>query len=341
MKFILYVFTLWLSILFAQAQMVEPCVTTHVLEYHKLFNSDDKRNIEDAIINASNWKNTQITSLNEVVIPVVVHVVYLKEEENIADEVIQSQIESLNKSYKNTGITFCLASVDPRGSFTSGITHTRGYGALNGIFNFYDPLKQTVKYTNQGGEDAWPDTQYLNIWICNLLPGVDAYAQMPGDDKTSDGVVINSNLFSSDIMGHQIAHWLGINAEACKTEKTFDSFSTEEIATMQSYLYTDKQSLLQSNTSYCQQQMVSSINESIDNSREEEILLYPNPINDEINIEVKNSDLKQLSIINSVGQVLWQNAIYSNSRFAINFSTFPSGIYYLKTNAFVTKFMKL
>src|SRR6266516_1565558 len=77
-----------------------------------------------------------------VTIPVVVHVVFNAASENISDAQIQSQIATLNRDYraKNTdksktpgvwsglvtdaGIQFALASKDPSGKPTSGITRT-------------------------------------------------------------------------------------------------------------------------------------------------------------------------------------------------------------------------
>ena len=78
-----------------------------------------------------------------ITIPVVVHVVYKTDEENISDEQIQSQIDVLNKDYRATNpdrddvpdpwtglaadpnIQFALATKDPDGKATNGITRTQ------------------------------------------------------------------------------------------------------------------------------------------------------------------------------------------------------------------------
>ena len=122
-------------------------------------------------------------------IPVVVHVVYSKNSENVADQQIDSQIEVLNEDYaganldqvlipnsfKNAkagdiGLRFCLATLDPDNQPTNGITRTQ---TLITEFGFSDD----VKFTGQGGENAWPADKYLNIWVCNLGGGLLGYAQ--------------------------------------------------------------------------------------------------------------------------------------------------------------------
>jgi hypothetical protein len=79
-----------------------------------------------------------------VTIPVVVHVLYNTAAENISDEQILSQIKVLNCDYRHINgdfetvvppvfqnlaadlsIEFCLASVDPNGNPTTGITRTQ------------------------------------------------------------------------------------------------------------------------------------------------------------------------------------------------------------------------
>jgi hypothetical protein len=70
-----------------------------------------------------------------VEIPIVFHIIHEGGPENIADSVLINEINVLNQRYANTGnynytdgvntnIQFCLASVDPYGNPTSGITRT-------------------------------------------------------------------------------------------------------------------------------------------------------------------------------------------------------------------------
>ena len=168
-------------------------------------------------------------------IPVVFHVVYKSSEENITDAQILSQIEVLNQDYRrrnadsvktpatfknlaaDTRIQFCLATTDPAGNPTTGITRT-----LTARTSF--GLEDAVKFKNQGGHDAWNTQKYLNIWVCNLDDGLLGLAQSPGSEPDIDGVVIyykaigkypaNPNqgfLYNQGRSAtHEIGHWLGL-----------------------------------------------------------------------------------------------------------------------------------
>jgi len=168
-------------------------------------------------------------------IPVVFHVIYHSTEENISDEQIQSQLAVLNQDYRHrnadsvetlpafkslaadTGIQFCLATTDPSGNPTNGITRTATAETSFG-------LNDAVKFSVWGGQDAWDTQKYLNIWVCNLEAGLLGLAQSPGSDANVDGVVIyykaigkyptNPNqdfLYNQGRSAtHEIGHWLGL-----------------------------------------------------------------------------------------------------------------------------------
>ena len=77
-----------------------------------------------------------------ITIPVVVHVVWKTNTQNISDAQIQSQIDVLNEDFRRTNIDaintptvwqgiaadseieFCLATTDPNGNTTTGINRT-------------------------------------------------------------------------------------------------------------------------------------------------------------------------------------------------------------------------
>ncbi len=174
--------------------------------------------------------NMGITSV--INIPVVVHVVYNTSSQNISDVQVQSQITILNNDYRRLNadkvntpstfssvatdaeITFCLAGTSPSGATTTGITRTHTNSS-----SFSDD--DAVKYSSQGGEDAWPSDQYLNIWVCNLGGGLLGYAQFPGGPSATDGVVILYSGFGSvgnvaapynkgRSATHEVGHWLNL-----------------------------------------------------------------------------------------------------------------------------------
>ena len=205
-------------------------------------------------------------------IPVVFHVVYYKngttEKGNVADSVLQHQITILNNAYRkrhsDTGnlrplfkplsadaeIEFYLATKDPSGANTTGITRTPttidGFGDIS-VFESMDSLER-IKHTTQGGHDGWPSSRYLNIWVAdmsiNIGPGMSfiailGYATPPlnplppnwGTDPTQllgmgDGVVLqyhcvggSKNPDVAEVMPmsssgrtavHEVGHYLGL-----------------------------------------------------------------------------------------------------------------------------------
>lgn len=162
-----------------------------------------------------------------ITIPVVVHVVYNADVENISEEQIFSQIQILNEDFRrlnndaddvwpqaaDTEFEFCLASRDPDGYYTTGITRTF---TDQTSFSF----NNAVKFSAQGGKDAWPTDSYLNIWVCNL-DGLLGYAQFPGGNAATDGVVCLYSAFGNvgtatspfDLgrtATHEVGHWLNL-----------------------------------------------------------------------------------------------------------------------------------
>lgn len=165
-------------------------------------------------------------------IPVVVHVVYNKASENITLAQIRRQIAVLNKDFRaknpdkskvpppwkglvaDARIEFALASKDPTGKATNGVTRTKTTSTA-----FMDD--DSVKFAATGGVDAWPADKYLNIWVCTLGGGLLGYAQFPGGQLSTDGVVIRNTAFGTRgtaaapfnlgrTATHEIGHWLNL-----------------------------------------------------------------------------------------------------------------------------------
>ncbi|MBN4072397.1 zinc-dependent metalloprotease [Crocinitomix catalasitica] len=189
-------------------------------------------------------------------IPVVVHIVYEDAAENLDDSVIFNQIQSLNNDYRRLNadtinlrdtfntivgdsfIEFELASIDPWGNPTDGITRTlTTVGSFLGVGGF---PAEGVKSTADGGIDPWNQAFYLNIWVCDMslfgTPVVLGYATPPdglpnwppgSSDGMSDGIVIQYEAFGANnpnvldlgggpitVLGrtttHEVGHYLGL-----------------------------------------------------------------------------------------------------------------------------------
>lgn len=163
-------------------------------------------------------------------IPVVFHILWNTDAENLSDEAIATQLEILNKDFTGqnadlnlvpplfkplatpANIEFCLASIDPSGVSTSGITRTR---------TFVDSLNIGQVYYSMGeGQDAWDTDRYLNIWVANLENNLVGFGSYPGQNTAAeDGVVIDYRVFGLNdhprlnlgrTLTHEVGHYFGL-----------------------------------------------------------------------------------------------------------------------------------
>ena len=175
-----------------------------------------------------------------ITIPTVVHVIYNTSAQNISDAQIQSQMQVLNDDFRrqnadasntpsafagvaaDTEIEFCLATVDPNGNATTGITRTATNVSEFSTGSNCSASSQPMKFTSGGGKDAWATTDYLNMWVCNLGGGILGYAQFPGTGcAATDGVVMGYRYFGTIEQAqapfdggrtttHEVGHWLNL-----------------------------------------------------------------------------------------------------------------------------------
>jgi hypothetical protein len=188
--------------------------------------------VEDEVRKAINSGLAMRTVAKLNTIPVVVHVVYRTAAENVSDAQINSQIKQLNLDYRaknpdvkkvpdawkslvvDANIEFALATKDPSGAKSNGITRTKT------TVSEWGP-DDTVKAAKKGGADAWPRDRYLNLWVCSLGQGLLGYAQFPGGAAKTDGVVILNTAFGTTgsvaapfnkgrTATHEIGHFLNL-----------------------------------------------------------------------------------------------------------------------------------
>lgn len=156
-------------------------------------------------------------------IPVVVNVLWKTNAQNISDAQIQSQIDVLNQDFSATNSDY--------GNIPSTFTGVAS-GDINVSF-VLDQIKRkqtnknswqtndAVKKNAQGGLNPTSPTTKLNIWVCNLAGGVLGYAQFPGGNSSTDGVVLDDN--ATGTIGtaaapfnkgrtatHEVGHWLNL-----------------------------------------------------------------------------------------------------------------------------------
>ncbi len=167
-------------------------------------------------------------------IPVVVHLFHrgnLEVSQNLMpDSKIEDAIQNLNNDFKGLaiptfGITgdtpqaldmdieFCLATEDPAGNPTTGITRTDA----SAIPDF---VELGISYENiTPGADAnlvrdlsrWPTSDYLNIWLTYEVNdgNIGGYAQFPNGGEY-DGVTISYFFVEGTVLTHEVGHWLNL-----------------------------------------------------------------------------------------------------------------------------------
>jgi hypothetical protein len=167
-----------------------------------------------------------------ITIPTVFHVLYRTTSENISDAQIQSQLTVLNQDFTatngdigsvpsffagvvaNVEVQFCLATQDPSGAATTGITRKSTTKTSWGT-------NDAMKKSSQGGTDPWNASNYLNIWVCNIGGGILGYAQFPGGSAATDGVVLDYRYTGTigtatapfnkgRTATHEVGHWLNL-----------------------------------------------------------------------------------------------------------------------------------
>ena len=169
-------------------------------------------------------------------IPVVVHVVWETAAENVSDATILAIIDQLNSDYQalnadygnvrtpfadsraNAHINFCLATLDPAGNPTTGITRTHTTKAWFNPDTDTDDMKLAPD-----GSPAWNPLKYLNIWICDISSGATGntatagYAYLPYGGLAGtplDGVVLDNALGTGPgdrTATHEVGHYLGLS----------------------------------------------------------------------------------------------------------------------------------
>jgi hypothetical protein len=156
-------------------------------------------------------------------IPVVFNVLYRTAAQNVSQAQLQSQVDVLNEDfaatnsdYNNTpslfqgvrsgniGVTFVLQTVNRKQTNKKSWT-----------------TNDAMKKASQGGINPTNPTTMLNIWVCNMGGGILGYAQFPGGNPATDGVVLDDNATGRTgtaaapfnkgrTATHEVGHWLNL-----------------------------------------------------------------------------------------------------------------------------------
>ena len=196
-------------------------------DYAKRYNT-----VEDGVLKRSiDYYNSPLKSNEDVLtIPVVVHIMHADEDTiigtgiNLKQSYIEYMVETkLNDDFSdvngsvNTNIEFCLASADPDGNPTNGVTR-------NAASEYTD-----LYYTLQGTEIMkttynWDVTKYMNVYVVDNVyilkygifqpvAGLTHYPTAYG--YYYDGIVVNDNAMSPPLdsrvtLTHEAGHYLNL-----------------------------------------------------------------------------------------------------------------------------------
>lgn len=193
------------------------------------------------------------TAATVVTIPVVFHILYKNDTENVSDEQIMSQLTVLNSDYRKLNadfssvvpsafqsfgadmqIQFCIATKTPSGESSTGIVRK----AVSSSFVFED------SYYTADGDDAWDTTKYLNIWVGSFLnTSLLGFAYFPSSaGQSDDGLCISFEAFGTTgtatapfdkgrTATHEIGHYFGLDHpwgddnSRCNTSANSDGIS--------------------------------------------------------------------------------------------------------------------
>ena len=166
---------------------------------------------------------------------VVVHVVSRDFYQPISKTQVIQQIDVLNSDFAgrgqniknlldefkplvaNTGIKFCLATTDPDGHPTEGITYT--LTDIPDIALLFEQGHRVIQYDELGGKTGWDPTRYINIWLGEFgsflgsasIPGMANYPEEIGVviDIRAFGALGNSSANGFYDRGHTLSHEMG------------------------------------------------------------------------------------------------------------------------------------
>lgn len=161
-------------------------------------------------------------NLGTINIPVVVHVLYSNNSENISDAQIASQIAVLNEDFTlqnsdASSVPALFADRVANSEITFTLDQTIRKASSTATWGTNDAMKSSAN----GGSNVVTPSTHLNIWVCNIGGGILGYAQFPGGASATDGVVISPQYFGTTgsaqapfdggrTATHEVGHWLNL-----------------------------------------------------------------------------------------------------------------------------------
>lgn len=326
-------------------------------------------------------------------VPVVFHVIHSGEAigtgKNISDAKLLAQLVTINQDFRrlNSGqtslpaafkgmtddvlIEFCLATKDPSGNATTGITRSQGQSGAYSWSTFDANVKPNT---------IWDNHKYLNIWIANLGSS-SGYSSFPGEPDNVDGCTFNYSWVGAGAhmpATHEVGHWLDLrhiwgdenacggddlvadtplqavnNANVCPTFPKTDA-CTPKYPGVMFYNYMDYSanaclSMFSVGQAARMNACIFGIRAGIQTSNgcgasggtidvtnydlSNSVSVYPNPTNGTFLISTEEKQEKiNLSIINVLGEKIFETSS-SEKETTIDIKNQPNGIYFISVKS--------
>ncbi len=193
-----------------------------IAEYEKQFDEQMNAITNHGDLAKFGLRTSSTTDTTEYDIPIVVHVIHDYGYENIDDNVIYDAVNYYTTCYNaqnadtanvitpfkqyigNARMRFHLATIDPNGKPTKGVTRFQSYLTFN--------ADDGAKFL------PWPQSKYINIWFINTFgaasTGAAAYAYLPSMGASIpyyDGVIaLYSYANYAKCIPHELGHVLNL-----------------------------------------------------------------------------------------------------------------------------------
>lgn len=215
------------------------CAHESIIERHLSINPNAINELANTEVELQNilknlTEHPQYRNNSTYVIPVVLHVFHFGDDGKMGMDQALSGLEILNNDYNGLNddwndvdsafndikakldITFCLATIDPQGSPTTGIVYYENETAMYNRTNLF--------------QYAWDNYKYLNIYLPKYTQGgpseFTAYAYYPSTTNTNnnrDGIFYSSIRWGygdhseleqgddwASVVTHEAGHWLDL-----------------------------------------------------------------------------------------------------------------------------------
>lgn len=187
-------------------------------------------------------KHTKFTKRSPLKFQLVFHVLYTNELENISSVQIHSQVRILNELFHpinpdqnklipqefksfvaDPNFTFCLATEDPSGNSSSGVTRTKISDISIACKKQFG--KRNLMHDVLGGKTIWDPKKYINVYVVNRTQcSVLGEAIFPWDaTEGEDGIILdyrtvgytgqascNHPFHLGKTLVHELGHYFGL-----------------------------------------------------------------------------------------------------------------------------------